>query len=114
MKEGVSLVNIAGGALQEQFERCLEEVRESYHDDTRDMKAKREIKLTLTFSRRETGLVEVTTESTVKLPSTKGAMGFLSEEIGGYEAVDLPRAKQSEMFDVRPNLTAIGGSGKED
>jgi len=96
--EPVTLITIADGALQEQFERCLEEVRESYHDESRDMKGKREIRLILTFTRRDTGLIEVTTESSVKLPATRGAMGFLSDEGDGYEAVPLPKAKQEEMF----------------
>lgn len=113
MNEPLTLVSIADGALQEQFVRCLDEVRESYRDDTRDERAKREIKLTLTFKRRaDSNLIEVTTESAVKLPEVRGAMGFISDEAGGFEAVSLPKAKQEELF-VRP-VAVIGGGSRED
>lgn len=99
MADPLTLATIADGALEEQFKRCLEQVRDSYRDETRDEKGKRVIKLELTFSKRaDSSLIEVTTESSVKLPATRGAMGFVSDEGEGFEAVALPRAKQEELF----------------
>ncbi|MFA4945100.1 MAG: hypothetical protein WC789_10420 [Lentisphaeria bacterium] len=110
MSDTLTLATIADGALEEQFKRCLEEVRESYRDETRDEKGKRVIKLELTFSRRpESNLIEVTTESSVKLPATRGAMGFVSDEGDGFEAVALPKARQEELFKRPAAVLPIGG-----
>lgn len=102
MKSNLKLNTLAGGALQEHFERELETVLDNLHDINTDPKKKRKITLTLdltTNDRRDLIGVDVSAKSTlVPVDATPFNLVTGKNERGTVEVAELKSGAKGQSF----------------